>query len=207
MADINCQLTEAANAASFLSCTTAADWPLIVLTALIASATLGGVALAWRSQRDTLTRRVTFDYIASHELGPDWVALATTAVQRLTNRPSQDDWGPVATAWSKSELAGADLDHAQPIFDWLNRREFLCAMLLSGTAHQASYADWWGIPLIREWERAEPFIRAIRATKHGTPGHFRKFQDLATSDAFRQLSNWTDKDSIHATPSTMSLPA
>ena len=140
-----------------------------------------------------------FDYIANHELDAEWTKLATTALRRLAERPSQDDWAAIATAWSQGKLANEDREHAQPIFDWLNRREFLCGMLLSGTAHQPSYADWWGVPLIREWERAEPFVRAIRSTEHGTNGHFRKFDDLANSDHFRNLSNWTGADSIHAT--------
>lgn len=142
MADMKCNLTEAADAASVLWCTTSPDWAFILPTTLIAAAAFFGVALAWRSQRDALARRVTYDYIATHELGPAWSTLATDVLQRLADRPSQDDWAAIATAWSKSELASDGLAHVEPIFEWLDRREFLSAMLLSGTAHQASYADW-----------------------------------------------------------------
>lgn len=83
---------------------------------------------------------------------------------------------------------------------WLVQREFVSIGLLNGSIHQPTYADWWGIPLIREWERATPFLQALRSTDHGDQGLFSKFDELATSQQFRDLSGWTEADSIHADP-------
>ena len=92
-----------------------------------------------------------------------------------------------------------DLEHIQPILRWLNRREFVSIGFLNGSIHQPTYAEWWGIPLIREWERATPFLEALRSTDHGDERLFHKFDELAKSENFRQLSHWTAADSIYPT--------
>ena len=97
-------------------------------------------------------------------------------------------WAEIATAWSQKRLTEDQLEHIQPIFRWLNRREFISIGLDNGSVHQPTYADWWGIPFIREWERAEPFLNALRSTDKGDEGLFRKFDELACSERFRQHS-------------------
>ena len=154
--------------------------------------------VAWRVQRSVLARRAAFDYIANHELHDEWQDLAAVALSRLAARQTKDEWAAIATDWSQGKLSEDDLEHIQPILRWLNRREFVSIGLLNGSIHQPTYADWWGIPLIREWERATPFLQALRSTDHGDEGLFHKFDELATSQTFRQLSLWTAADSIHA---------
>ena len=159
---------------------------------------LGTAYAAWRVQRAILARRAAFDFIANHELDQDWLEISATALHRLGARPSKDDWATTATNWSQGQSSDADVEHTKPIFRWPNRREFISIGLLNGSVHQPTYADWWGYDLIREWERAEPFVRAFRATDNGDDNLFCKFEELATSDTFRQLSHWTPADSIHA---------
>ena len=198
MADPISISTEAANAASVLSAFCSTDvlpWLQALLVPLVIVVT---AYLAWRVQRDVLARRTAFDYIFTHELAQDWIDLSATALKQLAARPKKDDWAAIATAWSQAKFSEEDIKLTTPIFHWLNRREFLSIGLLNGSVHQPTYAEWWGFNLIGEWERAEPFVRAFRSTDRGDDGFFCKFEELATSDTFRQLSGWTPANSIQA---------
>lgn len=106
--------------------------------------------VAWRVQRSVLARRAAFDNIANHELHDEWQDLAAVALSRLAARQTKDEWAAIATDWSQGKLSKDDLEHIQPILRWLNRREFVSIGLLNGSIHQPTYADWWGIPLIRD---------------------------------------------------------
>ena len=77
-----------------------------------------------------------------------------------------------------------------PAFQWLNRREFVAIAILNGSMHQPSYATWWGIEFIHEWNRARGFVIALRTTTRGDEDLFSNFEHLATSAKFRQLAKW-----------------
>ena len=200
MADTTSTLTEAAQAASVASGSLCADTLPLLQTFLVPLLILATAIAAWLVQRAVLARRAAFDYIANHELRDEWEHLAATALSHLAARDTKDAWATIATDWSQGTLSQDDLDHIKPILRWLNRREFVSIGLLNGSIHQPTYADWWGIPLIRERERATPFLQALRSTDHGDEGLFAKFDELATSQKFRDLSGWTAADSIHADP-------
>lgn len=197
MADPTSILTEAAHAASVASPSLTAQILPWLQTLLMPFVVVATAYAAWLVQRAILARRAAFDYIANHELHDEWQRLAAVALSRLAERSTKDEWAEIATAWSQAKLPEDDLEYIQPIFRWLNRREFISIGLLNGSIHQPTYADWWGIPFIREWERATPFIQALRSTDHGDEDLFRKFDELATSERFRQLAGWTPADSIH----------
>ena len=193
-------LTEAAHAVSVASASLCADllpWLQAVLMPLIVLAT---AFAAWRVQRAILARRAAFDYILNHELPQDWTDLSTTALQRLGARPNKDDWAAIATCWSQGKASDEDVEHTKPIFRWLNRREFIAIALLNGSMHQPTYARYWGFDFIREWERAEPFVSALRSTHSGDDDLYCNFEELAAAKTFRQLSHWTPDDSIHDKP-------
>ena len=201
MADTNSTWREAADAASATSslppslCSDLLPW---LQTFLVPFAILGTAYLAWRVQRDVLARRAAFDYIADHELDQDWLDLTTLARQRLRARPKKDHWAAIATDWSLGQLSDDDIDHTKPIFRWLNQREFVAIGLLNGSMHQPTYAEWIGVQFVRDWEHAEPFVRAFRSVDSGDDGFFRNFETLATSRDFRSLVDWTPVNSIHA---------
>ncbi len=199
MADTNATLTEAADAASVASGCVSCDLLPWVQTFLVPAVILVTAYLAWRVQRDVLARRAAFDYIANHELDQDWIDLTTLARQRLRARPKKDNWATIATDWSQGELSDDDVEHTKPIFRWLNQREFVSIGLLNGSMHQPTYAEWIGIQFIRDWEHAEPFVNAFRSVDAGDDGFFRNFEDLATSQTFRNLVQWTPASSIKST--------
>ena len=198
MADALSALPETASAVAEASVLVGAQflpWAEVLLTPAVV---LGTAYAAWRVQRAVLARRAAFDYIANHELTEEWQQLSEIALVRLAERSTKDDWAEIATAWSQNSLTKEQREHIQPISRWLNRREFISIGLINGSVHQPTYADWWGIPFIREWERAKPFLDALRSTDKGDEGLFHKFDELATSKSFRQLSGWRASDSVHA---------
>ena len=195
MVDSTNALSEAANAASVVSGTLCAEILPFMQVFLTPVVILGTALAAWLVQRSILARRTAFDYIANHELHDEWRAIAEAALVRLAEKRTKDDWASIATDWSQGNLSEKDRKHIQPILHWLNRREFVSIGLLNGSIHQATYADWWGVPLIHEWKRAKPFVRAFRSTDYGSDGLFRKFEELATSQKFRQLAGWSSEES------------
>ena len=197
MVDSTHTLPEAANAASAVIaplCTEIFPW---VQTALTPGIILVTAYIAWAVQRTVLAKRATFDYIANHELDDEWQDLIVEVKTRLKSRPNKDRWGEIATHWSQDSLSDEDLENIKPILFFLNRREFISICLLNGSMHRPTYADWWGISLTQEWERAKPFIDALRSTDKGDAGLFCKFEELANSDKYKKLSGWTENDSIH----------
>ena len=115
-------------------------------------------------------------------------------------RPNKDDWSAIAIKQSNNELSGEDLKYILPILLWLNRREFISIGILNGSIHQATYADWWGVPLIYEWKRAKPFIQAVRSTDKGDDKYFCNFEELSSLPKFSETSRLErEQDLIYKT--------
>ena len=159
--------------------------PFIVSVVLVATA-----IAAWRVQINILARRTAFDYIAQYELSKDYQDVAAKALRFLVPRPDPADWEEFAARWSQSNLSPEEQRESTPAFQWLNRREFVAIAMLKGSMHQASYATWWGIEFIHEWNRARGFVIALRNTRRGDEDLFSNFERLATSAKFRQLAKW-----------------
>ncbi|MXY64609.1 MAG: DUF4760 domain-containing protein [Gammaproteobacteria bacterium] len=148
--------------------------------------------VAWRIQIIVFAKRAAYDYITNHEFDHEWRILSTKALEHLASG-SSNDWDRLASSWAKTNLSeGKDLQIVEETLSYLNRREFLCTCLLDGSIDQDIYASWWGIPLIREWKRAESFVLALRSTEKGDKYLFCNFEKLANSDSFRKASNWDE---------------
>lgn len=182
-------MIEVAYATSIVSGAGILPWLQVFLTPVVIVAT---AFVAWLVQRSILARRTVFDYIVNNELDDEWQKLREDALVRLSERPNKDDWSAIAIKQSNNQLSKEDLEYILPILNFLNRREFISIGLLNGSIHQATYANWWGVPFIYEWQHAKPFVQALRSTDKGDDKYFCKFEELATSQKFKKLSDWSD---------------
>ncbi len=157
--------------------------PFITPVVLVAAA-IG----AWRVQANILARRTAFDYVAQYELSQDYQDAAAKALRLLIPRPHPGDWEEFAARWSQGNMSPEEERESMPAFQWLNRREFAAIAILNGSMHQPSYATWWGIEFIHEWNRARGFVIALRDTRRGDEDLYSNFERLATSAKFRQVS-------------------
>ena len=68
------------------------------------------------------------------------------------------------------------------------RYEFVGIVIVNGTMHEETYAQWWGWEYVDHWEgHAAAFVRALRVAKDD-PTLFEYFEKVATSRKFKQLS-------------------
>ena len=174
-----CAIEEAADAASVVC----GGWFSAVLSigevALMPVVVAGTAIAAWRVQLDILARRAAWDYITDRELEAAWLELSGKAIRLLAAKPRRSDWEEFAARWSQSNLSKEEEAETNPIFQWLNRREFVAISLLDGTMHLRTYAEWWGVEFIHEWRRAEGFVEALRATERGDADVYSKFGKVA----------------------------
>ena len=141
-------------------------------------------------QLNILARRTAWDYIADHQLASDYILTANKAVRALAGKAERSDWEEFAARWSQSTLTDEDEKLTTPIFEWLNRKEFVAIAILNKSMHAQTYATWWGVEFIHEWNRAKGFVHALRPMTRGDADLYSNFERLATSPSFRQLAKW-----------------
>ena len=192
MSDPATNANEAAKAASFVSSDGCCEFLALADPFLMPLVVVATAVAAWRVQLNILARRTAWDYIVGTELQSGWQDSAAQALRLLVERPERSDWEEFAARWSQSTMSKEEEQKTAPIFEWLNRREFVAIAILNGSMHMPSYAVWWGIDFIHEWKRASGFVRALRATERGDEDLWSHFERLALSAKFRKLAKWEE---------------
>ena len=147
---------------------------------------------AWRVQLNVLARRTAWEYIVGQQMQTGYVDVVSRAARALAHKKKRADWEEFAARWSQNNLSEDEEKRTTPIFDWLNREEFVAITILNGSMHAPTYAEWWGVEFIHGWKRAEGFVEALRKTDRGDLDLYSKIERLANSAKFRKLCRWEE---------------
>ena len=132
---------------------------------------LGTAVVAWRLQKRIALRRATIDFISRLEVGSrEWREAKRLFAQMTSERdhpaPLLKLIGPVQ--WDESLVIASFLGHFEAVAVAIKHKAI----------SEAIYKEWNRGSYIRAWEKAEPYVEALRDARK-RPKIYRSFQDLA----------------------------
>ena len=132
---------------------------------------VGALTAVWGivSQRTIARRRATFDYIASGERDREVIEARRKFIE-LTKAP-----GGLAP-WAAEDKEKTP--EAQSVRIVLNEFELIAIGIQRGIVDAELYRRWYESGVIRHWNHAEPFVKALRA-RTGNQAVFHEFEELA----------------------------
>ena len=134
--------------------------PIVVLAVTVGVT----IWLAYRQvkkQRRLAADRATLKFIAGHEIhNPDWRRLETVFAEQMSAGRDSD----TSTPWKR--LLGLDTQSARQdaldVRSFLNHYELVAIAIREGIINESLYAMWYRTSYVRIWQKAEPYIVALR---------------------------------------------